>query len=111
VLAIGLDGRREAKDLVGIAVDRPYVGHGRRPSGQRARLVEEDCTDRPHPLERESILDEDARPSGNRRGDRDNERDRKPERVRARDHENGHGSLDRLVHVPQGSPDHERHYA
>ena len=76
---------------------------------ERARLVEQHGVDGAHPLERETILDEDAVPGGDRGRQRDHERDRQAERVRAGDDEHGHGRLDRALHVAGERPGDERH--
>ena len=55
--------------------------------GQGAGLVEQHGGDGPHPFEREAILDEDPVAGRNRGGERDHERDREAERVRAGDHQ------------------------
>ena len=76
---------------------------------ERARLVEQHGVDGAHPLERETILDEDAVLGGDRGRQRDHERDRQTERVRAGDDEHGHGRLDRALHVAGERPGDERH--
>ena len=111
MLAVGLDRAGEREQLVvrqpGLARDRD-VGDDVLAARQRARLVEEHGGDLAHPLERQTVLHQDAGTRRDRGGERDHQRDREAERVRARDHEHGDGVLDRLVGIAHEHPDDER---
>ena len=79
-------------------------GHDRLADGEGAGLVEDDDVELARPLEREAVLDEEAVPGAQRRGDRDDERDGEAERVGAGDHEDRRGADERLLRVAEDPP-------
>jgi hypothetical protein len=90
VLALRFDRRRLGQDRVTVAAGD--AGDDVLAARQRSGLVEEHDVDETAALQAEPVLDEDAVAGSERRGDRDHEWDREPERVRARDHEHAHGA-------------------
>ena len=105
MLRVGLDRRREPEDTLGVHRARRDVDEDRLALGQRAGLVEDDRVEGPRPLQREPVLDEQAVAGAERGGDRDDQRDRQAERVRAGDHQDRRGPDQRALRVAEQPPD------
>ena len=100
MLGLLLDGAGQAEQPVVVAVAAPRIAGDRvRAARERAGLVEQHGVDLAHALQAEPVAHEDALARRQRRGERDDERDGQPERVRARDHEHRHRARDGVVGV------------
>ena len=110
VFAVALGCRREAEHLISVvAGDGGVVDDGVVAACERAGLVEQHGVDVAHPFQRQAVLDEDPGASRDRRGDRDHERDRQTESVRAGDHEHGDNGDDSFGRLAERTPhDHRR---
>ena len=108
VLRVGLDRRREPEDTFGIHRARRDVNEGRLALRERSRLVEDHRVKRPGSLQREAILDEQPVLGAERRGDRNDQRDRQAEGVRAGDHQDRHRPHQRTLRVAEQPPADQR---
>ena len=107
MLGLGLGGCRQAEKLVLRYPGCCESGEDVAARGEGSGLVEEHRVDVAHPLEGQAVLDEDARPGCDRRRDADDERDGKPEGMRARDHQHGDCADEGCVEVPERPPGEE----
>ena len=106
MLGVAFHAGGEREHPVGVTVDGGEVGHDVLAGGQRAGLVEQHGVDRAHLLEREAVLHENAVLCRFGRRQRDDERDRKAQRMRAGDDQNGDRADQGVVGPAEREPHH-----
>ena len=84
------------------------AGQRRLAPRERARLVEDDHVQLARPLERDPVLDQQPVAGAERGRDRDHQRDRQAQGVRAGDDQHGRRAHQRALGVTQEPPAHER---
>ena len=104
VLRVGLDRRREPEDTFGIHRARRDVNEDWLALRERPGLVEDHRVQGPRPLQGEAVLDEQPVLGAERGGDRDDQRDRQAEGVRAGDHQDRHRPYQRALWVAEQPP-------